>query len=97
MLRLSSSNRYYLFSQPCDMRKGFQGRSGLVTATMGKDPISGYVFIFINRRANHIKLLHWVSGVFVIYYKRLEKGIFSFPKVLQSGSVSWSPLVLKIE
>lgn len=79
------------------MRKGFQGLSGLVTAKMGKDPISGDVFIFINRRATHIKLLHWESGGFVIYYKRLEKGTFSLPKVLQSGSVSWSQLVLMIE
>ncbi len=97
MFSLNSSNRYYLFSQPCDMRKGFQGLSGLVTAKMGKDPISGDVFIFINRRATHIKLLHWESGGFVIYYKRLEKGTFSLPKVLQSGSVSWSQLVLMIE
>ncbi|WP_369794135.1 IS66 family insertion sequence element accessory protein TnpB [Salegentibacter sp. Hel_I_6] len=72
------------------MRKGFLGLSGLVTAKMAKDPISGDVFIFINHRATHIKLLHWESRGFVIYYKRLEKGTFSLPKVLQSGSVSWS-------
>ena len=97
MFSLSSSNRYYLYNQACDMRKGFHGLSGLVTAKMGKDPISGDVFIFINRRATHIKLLHWESGGFVIYYKRLEKGTFSLPKVLESGSVSWSQLVLMIE
>lgn len=79
------------------MRKGFQGLSGLVTGKMEKDPISGDVFIFINRRATHIKLLHWESGGFVIYYKRLEKGTFSLPKVLESGTVSWSQLVMMIE
>ncbi|WP_051254378.1 IS66 family insertion sequence element accessory protein TnpB [Arenibacter latericius] len=97
MFSLSSSHRFYLYKQPCDMRKGFQGLSGLVTGKMEKDPISGDVFIFINRRATHIKLLHWESGGFVIYYKRLEKGTFSLPKVLESGTVSWSQLVMMIE
>lgn len=97
MFSLSSSHRYYLYKEVCDMRKGFNGLSGLVTGKMGKDPISGDVFIFINRRATHIKLLHWESGGFVIYYKRLEKGIFSLPKELQSGAVSWGQLVMMIE
>src|SRR5690606_2960277 len=97
MFSLSSSHRYYLYSQACDMRKGFQGLSGLVTTKMGRDPISGDVFIFINRRATHIKLLHWESGGFVIYYKRLEKGTFSLPKALKSGTISWSQLVMMVE
>jgi transposase len=97
MFSLSSSHRYYLYKEVCDMRKGFNGLSGLVTGKMGKDPISGDVFIFINRRATHIKLLHWESGGFVIYYKRLEKGTFSLPKELQSGAVSWGQLVMMIE
>jgi len=64
---------------------------------MDKNPISGDVFIFVNRRATHIKLLHWESGGFVIYYKRLEKGTFSLPKKLKSGALSWSQLVMMIE
>ena len=97
MFSLSSSHRYYLYKGACDMRKGFHGLSGLVTGKMGKDPISGDVFIFINRRATHIKLLHWESGGFVIYYKRLEKGTFSLPKGLRAGGVSWGQLVMMIE
>lgn len=97
MFSLRSSHRYYLYKEVCDMRKEFNGLSGLVTGKMGKNPISGDVFIFINRRATHIKLLHWESGGFVIYYKRLEKGTFSLPKELQSGTVSWSQLVMMIE
>lgn len=97
MFSLSSSQNYYLFKAACDMRKGFNGLSGLVTSKMGRNPISGDVFIFVNRRGTHIKLLHWESGGFVIYYKRLEKGTFSLPKVLESGSISWSQLVLMIE
>ena len=97
MFSLSSSHNYYLFKSACDMRKGFNGLSGLVTSKMGRNPISGDVFIFVNRRGTHIKLLHWESGGFVIYYKRLEKGTFSLPKVLESGSISWSQLVMMIE
>ena|SRR5690606_1398709 len=97
MFSLTSSHRYYLYNQPCDMRKGFSGLSGLVSSKMDKNPISGDVFIFVNRRATHIKLLHWESGGFVIYYKRLEKGTFSLPKKLKSGALSWSQLVMMIE
>lgn len=97
MFSLSSSHRYYLYNQACDMRKGFQGLSGLVTAKMGRDPISGDVFIFINRRATHLKLLHWESGGFVIYYKRLEKGTFSLPRAAKSGAINWSQLVMMVE
>src|SRR5690625_1499662 len=97
MFSLSSSHNYYLFKSACDMRKGSNGLSGLVTSKMGRNPISGDVFIFVNRRGTHIKLLHWESGGFVNYYKRLEKGTFSLPKVLESGSISWSQLVMMIE
>ena len=79
------------------MRKGFNGLSGLITSKMGKNPVNGDVFIFINRKATHIKLLHWESGGFVIYYKRLEKGTFSLPKELRSGVISWSQLVMMVE
>lgn len=98
MFSLSSSHRYYLYRGVCDMRKSFNGLSGLVTNELGRDPTSGEVFVFINRRRTHIKLLHWEHGGFVLYYKRLEKGTFT-PPVLETDQavIKWPELVLMIE
>lgn len=80
------------------MRKSFNGLSGLVRNQLGRDPTNGEVFVFLNRKRTHIKLLHWEHGGFVLYYKRLEKGTFT-PPVLDPGKtvVRWPQLVLMIE
>ncbi len=80
MFTLSSSNKFHLYSQPADMRKSFDGLSGLVQNTLENNPCSGDVFIFINRRRDKIKLLHWQGISFTLYYKRLEKGTFELPE-----------------
>ena len=54
------------------MRKSFDGLCGLVATELGRVAHSGEVFIFINRKNNQMKLLHWESGGFVLYHKRLE-------------------------
>lgn len=61
------------------MRKSFDGLSGIVSSALGKDPLSGDVFIFINRRRDRMKLLVWDRSGFWLFYKRLEKGTFQFP------------------
>ena len=61
------------------MRKGFDGLSGLVKSQMSLNALNGTVFIFMNRRRTHIKLLLWEGDGFSIYYKRLEKGTFELP------------------
>lgn len=80
------------------MRKGFGGLSGLVRDGLGKDPLSGDVFVFINRRRNRMKLLVWDRTGFVLYYKLLERGTFELPE-LKGGTcqVSWQQLVLMLE
>ena len=75
MLTLGAS-RYYLYRKPVDIRKSFDGLCGLVTDKLEQNPRSGDVFIFINKHRNHIKLLKWEPGGFVIFYKRLEGGTF---------------------
>lgn len=82
------------------MRKSFDGLCGLVVNEMRRDPIKGEVFIFISRRRNTIKLLHWEPGGFVLYYKRLEEGTFELPSYdIQTGSyqVQWSELAMMVE
>jgi transposase len=80
------------------MRKSFDALSGLVRNELGRDPTNGEVFVFLNRTRTCIKLLHWESGGFVLYYKRLEKGTFTPP--LPEGkntALRWPELVLMIE
>lgn len=79
MLSLSPSGRYFLYRHQADMRKGFDGLSGLVREGLQKDPLSGDVFIFFNRRRNHVKLLLWERDGFSIYHKRLERGTYELP------------------
>ncbi|MEJ7643761.1 MAG: IS66 family insertion sequence element accessory protein TnpB [Chryseolinea sp.] len=79
MLSLSSSCRYFLYRHSADMRKGFDGLSGLVRDGLQKDPLSGDVFIFFNKRRSQVKLLHWERDGFSMYYKRLEQGTYELP------------------
>ena len=73
MFSLTSSHRYYLYRKPVDMRKSFDGLCGIVSNQMNCDATSGEVYIFINRLRDKIKLLHWESGGFVLYYKRKQQ------------------------
>lgn len=61
------------------MRKGFDGLSGLVREGLAKDPLSGDVFIFFNKRRSQVKLLVWERDGFSIYHKRLEAGTYELP------------------
>ena len=68
------------------MRKNFDGLCGIVNNEFIQSPVSGDVFIFINRRRNQIKLLRWRGDGFAIYYKRLEKGTYELPPIQQTTS-----------
>lgn len=100
MVSLSSGARYYLWLEPVDMRKSFDGLQGLVAHRMGRSALSGEVYIFMNRRRDQVKMLVWDRSGFVIYYKRLERGRFELPAVGcgQTGAVlPWSELMLILE
>lgn len=73
------SSRYFLYRDPTDMRKSFDGLCGLISGRLGQNPRSGDVFIFINKQRNRSKLLRWEPGGFVLFYKRLEQGTFEVP------------------
>ena len=100
MFALTSSMEYYLFSAATDMRMGFDALCGLVQTRMNVNARSGQVFIFVNRRRDRLKLLHWEPGGFVLYCKRLEMGTFEIPPFPQQASqncVDWPSLVMIIE
>ena len=63
MLSIPSNTPIYLYTPPADLRKGFDGLSGLVRKHLG-DPLSGALFLFVNRRRDRMKILHWDNGGF---------------------------------
>ena len=77
--------RYFLYRAPTDIRRSFDGLCGLVTERLGQNPMSGDVFIFINKPRNRMKLLKWEPGGFVLFYKRLERGTFELPDPSSQG------------
>ena len=79
ILSFSSRYRYFIYKSDCDMRKGFDGLSGLVESHFNLNPLCGDVFLFFNRPRNRVKILLWQGDGFLICHKRLEKGTFELP------------------
>ena len=88
MLSISPAVKIFLYAEPADLRRGYDGLASLVTEAMGEDPLSGHLYLFINRRHNRIKLLYWAGDGYAIWMKRLERGSFELPaSTSQSRSV----------
>jgi transposase len=71
--------RVYLCTSPTDMRKGFDTLAVLVRDSLGYDPLSGHLFLFVGRRRDRLKILYWDRDGYALWYKRLEKGTFRMP------------------
>ena len=98
MFSLNDSMRYWLWSEPTDMRKSFHTLSGIVRNQMNRNPLDGDVYVFINRQRKRRKLLHWEPGGMVLYAKMLERGTFGKPgSVNADGSIEWRELVMVVE
>ncbi len=69
-----------MYSGFVDMRKGIDSLAGIVNNELEKNPLTGDLFIFINKRKRQIKMLHWQGDGFAVFYKRLEKGTYEFPQ-----------------
>jgi transposase len=80
MLTVPASVAIYLHTSPADMRKGIDGLSGIVRGEFGGDPLDGSLYLFVNRRRNRLKILHWDGSGFWIYYRLLERGTFEVPR-----------------
>ncbi len=80
MLSLSASTRIFIAIGVTDLRKGFDGLCGLVSGQLKEDPLSGAMFLFVNRRRDRLKVLYWDGDGLAIWYRRLEQGTFQLPK-----------------
>lgn len=96
MTGIPSTGRMLLRRPPTDMRKSFDGLSGLVRSEFHEDPVSGDVFIFVNRRRDMIKALYWDRDGFALWAKRLERGRFVLP-VGESAALDRTALTLLLE
>ena len=79
MLTLALPTRIYLCLAPTDMRKSFDSLAALVRDELKGDPFSGSLFVFRSKRRDRIKLLYWDTDGFMLWTKRLERGIYEFP------------------
>lgn len=70
------SIRIFLHERPVDMRKSFDGLYALVKHVLGEDPLSGGLYVFVNRRGNYLKALYFDRTGFCLWAKRLERGVF---------------------
>ena len=77
MLTFAPNVRIYLHARPTDMRKSFDGLSGIVRGEFGRDPLSGDLFVFVNRRRDFVKALYWERDGLALWSKRLERGRFA--------------------
>ena len=77
-------SRLWLALEPTDMRCGFDRLAERVRAVIGQDPLSGHWFIFRSRRGDRLKILTWDQDGFILWYKRLEAGVFKLPRA-ESG------------
>jgi transposase len=100
MIGLGAQHKYFVYSQAADMLKSFDGLSGLVRNQLDRDPLSGEVYVFLNRDRSIIKLLVWDRSGFSIFSKRLEQGSFEKPISDDKAaglSLNWEQLVLILE
>jgi transposase len=86
MIRAAINVQVFVCVQPTDMRKSFDGLSGMIRQILEQDPLSGALFLFRNRGRDRLKILYWDRDGLAIWYKRLERGSFQFPTDLTSSS-----------
>jgi transposase len=82
-----AGTRIWLASENTDMRKGFDRLAEQVQTVIGENPLSGHLFVFRSRRGDRMKILVWDRDGYVLWYKRLETGVFKLPRP-QAGARS---------
>jgi transposase len=79
MFPVPGSVRVFVATDVVDLRRGFDGLAALTREVLDRDPLSGHLFVFRNRRKDRVKVLFFASGGYCLFYKRLERGTFRWP------------------
>lgn len=86
MLSDIDASRVYLAAGSTDLRKSIDGLAALVSHAFELDPFTGSLFVFCNRDRDKLKILYWDHNGFWLYYRRLERGRFRWPKSPAGGA-----------
>ena len=100
MFALSSRQKFYYYTEDTDMRKSFNGLSGLVEGHKEQVELEEVVYIFVNRKKDKAKILQWKSNGFFFFFLRLEEGTFKFPKYEITSSLvklNYTELIMLID
>lgn len=101
MLMLPPSVRIYVATERVDARTGFNGLSARIDSHFGHSPLEGHIYVFLNRRGDHIQMIYWDRNGYVIVKKRLEAGTFRLTRSatgeLTHVEVNPAELVLMLE
>lgn len=87
MIPVGPATRIFLATGATDLRKNFEGLSDLVAHQLKEDPMSGHLFVFVNRRRTRLKILFWDGSGLWICAKRPERGCFSWPATQEPGGL----------
>lgn len=83
VLDQAQPQRIWLSAEDADMRCGFDRLAERVRTVIGQDPLSGHLFLFRSRRGDRLKILLWDRDGFLLWYKRLEGGVFKLPRIAE--------------
>jgi transposase len=86
MFTLPSAVQVFVCLQPTDLRKSFDSLGALTESVIRQSPLSGHLFVFLNRCRDRIKVLFWDRTGYCLYYKRLEAGTFVVPSQYGTGT-----------
>jgi len=90
VISLAPGTKVFLTCRPIDLRNGFDGLAAKVQQMIGADPFSGHPFLFRSKRGDYLKALYWDGSGLCLFAKRLEKGRFVWPPIID-GSMTLTP------
>lgn len=85
---IPKSMAIFVATERIDLRRSFDGLSGVVRDVLRKDPLSGALFLFFNKAADKMKVIWWDRTGYCVLYKRLERGTFRIPREIEAGAHS---------
>ena len=85
MISLAPGTKVFLACQPVDLRNGFDGLAAKAQQLIGADPFSGQLFLFRGKRGDYLKALYWDGSQLCLFAKRLEKGRFVWPPIVDGA------------
>jgi len=95
VIGLAPGTKVFLACRPVDLRNGFDGLAAKAKQVIGADPFSGHLFLFRGKRGDYLKALYWDGSGLCLFAKRLEKGRFVWPPVIE-GAVTLTPAQLAV-